>query len=816
MRRLTTPTRLQRVSLEISVNPSTTVNHFLDVLARGCPEGSHLVLAKKVPSALKLKDGTFKPMFPAVAWSGQPLPTLPWYVCNGAAAPTVNGKTGKPKLSREVENITSLRFLVCDDVGEKYPESNIKVPPTWVLQSSAGSKQYGFLLEWTDDFNTYNALNKTLVKHDMQDPGAVGINRLSRIPGSINDKPKRGNFVSVLLEWHPDRVYTLDALVAAFNLPLEEVLPHGETHQSTGSLGCHDIIFDWLRDNDMLLGRKNDLWWYVRCPFEHEHSNVDLGTTYKPLGADDRGHRGVKCFHSHGDGENEARYSSRFFDALENLGAPRNLPYVPEIDARMKAALSTLGTPAAAAAAVPKEEPPEAAAASPESAPEPGDLYTFGTLRQALGALVREELPFTDVTKSGFSKLQPVTYENVENALQQLGVLPRLNLMTAATSYILPEKIDMARFGTKTDAEIASMVDAAVADICARAGMRAKRDVRDCIARIANSHYWHPMRDWIRSKPWDGKDRLELLYGSVSTPTPDVFRTLFRRWLLQTIEATCGWTVRRHSQKALVLVLVGEQGIGKTRWLTALAPGFSAEGKQLKLDGQGARDSKHEALQAAVVELGELDVTFRKSDMSALKGFLTSTVDEYRLPYAQDWLTRPRCTSFCGSVNDGEFLNDPTGTRRFLPVAVTKCFDEHGVDMQQLWAQVHALWLAGEQWWLTDPETQTRVSHSVTFEQTDGVAEHIEDESRRRSSPEHAAEYSIECGLGTGAIMRLLGLPHTHPVYQSRASSAMQKLHGPARDMRHRNGGKRAWVWRVSSDELRQFNLMTLRPMVTK
>ena len=37
----------------------------------------------------------------------------------------------------------------------------------------------------------------------------------------------------------------------------------------------------------------------------------------------------------------------------------------------------------------------------------------------------------------------------------------------------------------------------------------------------------------------------------------------------------------------MVLVLVGKQRIGKTRWLMALAPGFSKMGKHLNLNGTG-------------------------------------------------------------------------------------------------------------------------------------------------------------------------------------------------------------------------------------
>jgi putative DNA primase/helicase len=64
-----------------------------------------------------------------------------------------------------------------------------------------------------------------------------------------------------------------------------------------------------------------------------------------------------------------------------------------------------------------------------------------------------------------------------------------------------------------------------------------------------------------------------------------------------------------------------------------------------------------------VVELGELDSTFKKSDVSVLKAFITRRQDKLRRPYARRDSVFPRRTVFAGTVNDYQFLHDNTGNR---------------------------------------------------------------------------------------------------------------------------------------------------------
>ena len=768
-------------------DPSTPQHFFLSTLANGLTSGQHLLVAQRVTWNDK-NTGKPREAFPAEAWREQLLEG-PWYFSTGAS---------DSKKSRTSDHMVALRAIVLDDVGTKVDPARIQAAPTWVIETSTGNFQWGYLLkEWTTDIEGGDALFAGLVTAGLQDPGVRTSCRLFRIPGSVNDKPGRNGFVSVLRDFEPSRVYTLKSLAAALKVKPGDVRKRVPDTGERPAAGQPDPTFAWLHEKGMVRTEMGGGWWEIRCPFHEEHTDGRDDARYLPLAASHSGRPNVECWHGHG--LDKDTYRERFKQWLADEGAPPMEASNP--DGSLEALRAFMRN-------LPSGKPKPQVRKQPE--PEPVDLFTFGSLREALGPIPKSVLPDADRTEKGFAKIQQCTYANVEAGLAHLGVQVRLNLMTAKTSYILPERIDMAGFGAKTVAEVDGMIEAALCDCFSGAGIRSKKELRDCLARLANSLYWHPAKDWIESVEWDGVDRFEALCASVTTDTPDLFRAYFRRWALQGIEAACGWTVRREEQKALCFVLVGRQGIGKTRWLMSLAPGFCAEGKHLSLDGHNARDSKHEALQAWIAELGELDSTLGKSANGSLKAFISGSRDEYRLPYAMEWLLRPRTTSFCGSVNDEQFLRDATGSRRFAAVKVTHCDPEHCTDMQQFWAQVRTWWLAGEKWWLTDAEVAQQVESNAKFQIADGVMEQIADESIKR---EDRDVYTLECALSQTQVCMLLGLRHDQNGIMARIGDALRQHLGESRNYRKRGGGSRCWVWWLTIGEADHMGIKPLLPV---
>jgi putative DNA primase/helicase len=175
-----------------------------------------------------------------------------------------------------------------------------------------------------------------------------------------------------------------------------------------------------------------------------------------------------------------------------------------------------------------------------------------------------------------------------------------------------------------------------------------------------------------------------------------------------------------------VLTLLGEQGIGKTSWFLSLVPkglGFAKDGMILRPDSP---DSVRQVTANWLVELGELDATFRKSDIAALKAFITQASDTYRLPYARKNTVNPRRTVFFASVNDSRFLSDNTGNRRYWTIDCTGIDYQHQIDMQQFWAEVKTLYQAGESWYLDEDELASLNESNEQFMTLDPIAERLE------------------------------------------------------------------------------------------
>jgi putative DNA primase/helicase len=268
------------------------------------------------------------------------------------------------------------------------------------------------------------------------------------------------------------------------------------------------------------------------------------------------------------------------------------------------------------------------------------------------------------------------TLVNFKHLVNKAGISCKYNIMSKEVEITIPGA-EFTTDNAKNNAlavltSLANQVEFPVSEIERYAGV------------VADQNAYHPALNWIKSKPWDGVDRIDALVTTLDTG--DSFQTtkmLVVKWLATAVRAL----IRPDGISASgVLVLQGDQNLGKTRWLKNLSGGFSKEGAILN---PSDRDSVKQCVSHWLVELGELDATFRRSDIAALKAFITKDVDEFRLPYARAESKFPRKTVFFASVNPREYLHDDTGNRRFWTIEVGQnMIADHGLDAQQIWAQM--------------------------------------------------------------------------------------------------------------------------------
>ncbi len=234
--------------------------------------------------------------------------------------------------------------------------------------------------------------------------------------------------------------------------------------------------------------------------------------------------------------------------------------------------------------------------------------------------------------------------------------------------------------------------------------------VTDGINELFFQNEQNPVLDFIQGQVWDGKDRIKPLLETLTLKHQSDYNygfSIFKTWLIQCVASI---DLAEHSplfasgiarkKFESVFILVSLQGGNKTDWLERTTPldlrQYFNCGTTLVLDD---KDSVFDATSFWIVELGELDATFKKSEIAGLKSFLSKRQELIRRPYDKVANEYPRRTSFCATVNVANFLQDDTGNRRYLPLEITNCDKNHDVDMAQVWAQIWAEYLNGAKWW---------------------------------------------------------------------------------------------------------------------
>lgn len=301
-----------------------------------------------------------------------------------------------------------------------------------------------------------------------------------------------------------------------------------------------------------------------------------------------------------------------------------------------------------------------------------------------------------DLNPYGFphmsSKGQPQsTVENVAHLLAEYGITAAYNVISKEVEITIP-----GRYFSQDNR--AGNAIATITSLCSRNRLP-KSDLVEYITLIADSNRRNPAAEFIQARPWDGRDRFAELVATLDPANAELAEILLRRWMIGAVGAAMN---DRGQAMQGVLVLQGPQGTGKTSWFWTLAGNdrdLAKEGAQLN---PADRDSVKSAISYWLVELGELDATFRKADIAALKSFITKDRDDLFLRYSRASSSFPRRTAFLATVNEKAYLRDETGNRRYWSIQCGQnMVAHHDVDVQQVWAQAFDLWRAGEQHPLT-------------------------------------------------------------------------------------------------------------------
>jgi predicted P-loop ATPase len=244
---------------------------------------------------------------------------------------------------------------------------------------------------------------------------------------------------------------------------------------------------------------------------------------------------------------------------------------------------------------------------------------------------------------------------------------------------------------------------------------RSVNGVRGCITVVARENTIHPVREYLDGLTWDDASRLDSWLTTHLGATGDAryLSAVGRAFLISAVARVYVPGVKADH----MLVLEGIQGGRKSTIAEKLAVR-----DDWFADSIGNVRDKDTAMQLAgrwLVEFAELEA-MRKSEVTAMKAFVSRRIDKYRPPYGRTVVDVPRQCVFLGTTNESVYLKDQTGNRRYWPVRCGKV-DIGAIerDRDQLWAEAVRAFRVGEQWWLSD-----EIAALAAQEQAERVAEH--------------------------------------------------------------------------------------------
>jgi RepB DNA-primase from phage plasmid/Family of unknown function (DUF5906) len=233
-------------------------------------------------------DGTIKCTWPAF------LPTAKvkkdWAIY-GNTGSFILDRFADGKVSASAANCEYVLVMMLDDIGTKSKQPPLE--PTWIMETSEGSYQWGYAFKEQPTKGDFTAAIKAIAKAGYTDPGATNAVRNFRLPGSVNLKPGRNNFASVLREFHPEREYNLEDICTAL-----DVVPDSADTATNVAIRLADTgkdsVVTWLNEQGLIMSAANgEGWMSIICPNNAEHTDGNIEGRYKPLD------RSFCCLHGH-------------------------------------------------------------------------------------------------------------------------------------------------------------------------------------------------------------------------------------------------------------------------------------------------------------------------------------------------------------------------------------------------------------------------------------------------------------------------------------------------------------------------------------
>lgn len=372
------------------------------------------------------------------------------------------------------------------------------------------------------------------------------------------------------------------------------------------------------------------------------------------------------------------------------------------------------------------------------------------------------------------------TVDDIQDFLMDR-ILLRYNVITGRVEYRIPSSYehDSTDWMPITDRVINSLW----------AEMSAKKTVRVVdMYRVIESDFvpdFHPFRFYLsRLPPWNGEDYILSMSTSVNVKGDVREQMLFAEYLKKWLVAMVAAWVDDSVVNNVILVLIGEQGSYKTTWFNYLLPPELSRYFYTKTNASRmGRDELLTLAQYGLVCCEELD-TMRPSEMNQLKAAVTMPSIDERAAYAHFHEHRKHIASFCGTGNNPQFLNDPTGNRRWLPFEIVNIMSprDFPFEYEGIYAQAYALYRQGYRYWFSQEEIQRLSLHNSAFEAPQ-IETELVDVFFRKPKAGEAGEF-----MPVSRAMQIISGNISQHVYATRIGQAFTTMGFESRRTNHSRG----------------------------
>ncbi|NHM03694.1 VapE domain-containing protein [Flavobacterium celericrescens] len=224
---------------------------------------------------------------------------------------------------------------------------------------------------------------------------------------------------------------------------------------------------------------------------------------------------------------------------------------------------------------------------------------------------------------------------------------------------------------------------------------------------------YNPFEDYFFNLPsYDEKtDYILELANTITTTKQDLWQECFKKWIVAMVGCVLDDKVINHT----VIVFSGKQGLGKTTWVEKLVPRKLKEYLFSGTINPNNKDTLVQLSECMLINLDELE-NLNRSEIGSLKEIITKTQIRMRKAYGHNNETMPRRASFAGSVNTAQFLNDSTGSRRFLCFEVENIQYQHEINIDNVLSQALYLFKSGFRHWFDQEEIKNITENNEQYQ----------------------------------------------------------------------------------------------------